>query len=288
MSSSLQAIRKANINSSSFDTYTIPISNSTALRVYSSTKPHNWKIAGLQKGLTLIHNGTEMIGEGTGFGLPVLVYSDETYFSATSKVCLSQCNNYWTIRKEFIIDRMARNRFRNITLENRAARALFASLAGMYQRHRHFRFLKLKSLTGKMHVEAAFVKAMSMGRVTVTYTIVGRRIRVRVDFKNLKRRNLQKIFILNEQGSRFFRKYNDSRGIELMDEKIGAWEIINTEWASLTVPHSGFGFRLWKVDKAILRTGREFLKDSLDWVGLDYETSPATSVFEYLIEIVGV
>lgn len=288
MFSSIQAIRKAEINSFSSDRRDIPISNSLALRVYSSAKPHNWKIAGLQKGLIPIHNGTEMIGEGTGFGVPVLVYPEGTYFSATCKVCLSQYNNYWTIRKEFIIDRMARNRFRNITLENRAARALFASLAGMYQRHRHFRFLKLKGLTGKMHVETAFVKAMSMGKVTVAYTIVGRRIRVRVDFKNLKRRNLQKIFILNEQGSRFFRKYNDSRGIELMDEKIGAWEIINTEWASLTIPHSGFGFRLWKVDKAILRAGREFLKDSLDWVGLDYETSPATSVFEYLIEIVGV
>jgi len=57
-----------------------------SLRLYASTEPRNLKIADLQKALILVVNGTEAVGEGTGFGLPVLVYSDETYFSGSSKL----------------------------------------------------------------------------------------------------------------------------------------------------------------------------------------------------------
>ena len=43
--------------------YTVPVSRCLALEVYSSTKPHNLKIAGLQKGLVFVCNGTEKIGK---------------------------------------------------------------------------------------------------------------------------------------------------------------------------------------------------------------------------------
>jgi hypothetical protein len=71
----------------------------------------------------------------------------------------------------------------------------------------------------------------------------------------------------------------------LTDGKIGAWDDIGAEWASLTVTGEDFGFRLWKKDGSVLRRGREFLEDSLDWVGLDYEISPKNTAFEYSIEI---
>ncbi len=61
--------------------YTLPISNSVVLGVHLDTKPWNMKTADLQKGLILIYNGVDVIGEGTGFGVPILKYSDETYFS---------------------------------------------------------------------------------------------------------------------------------------------------------------------------------------------------------------
>jgi hypothetical protein len=41
------------------------------------------------------------------------------------------------------------------------------------------------------------------------------------------------------------------------------------------------------VKNSILRRGREFMKGSLDWVGLDYEVNPASAVFEYSIELLG-
>ena len=63
----------------------VPISDSLSIHIYSDTKPRNAFIYDLQKGLTLICKGVEMVGEGTGFGVPVLVYSDETYFSGSDR-----------------------------------------------------------------------------------------------------------------------------------------------------------------------------------------------------------
>lgn len=288
MSSALSPNDQLSINFSQINMHTIGISDNAGLRVYSDARPHNWKIADLQKGLILVYHGTEMVGEGTGFGLPVLVCTDETYFSGTSKVHLSHYGSCWMIRKEFVMDRTSRNRFRNITLENRRTRSFFTHLADLYQRHSHLRLLALKKITGQMNIGTTFVETASLGKVIVTYKIDKRRIRVKIDFKNLKSKMIQKIFILNEQGSRFFREYADSQETKFNDEKIGAWDEIDAAWASLIDPQSGLGFRLGRVKGCVLRRGREYLRNSLDWVGLDYEVAPGNADLEYGIEILGV
>jgi hypothetical protein len=98
---------------------------------------------------------------------------------------------------------------------------------------------------------------------------------------------IQKIFILNEQGSRFFREYVDSQETKFNEGKIGAWDEIDAAWASLIDPQSGLGFRLGRVEGCVLRRGREYLRNSLDWVGLDYEVAPGNANLEYGIEILG-
>ena len=266
---------------------TIRISDLMSLRVYRDTRPSNLKIANLQKGLILVYEGNELVGEGTGFGLPVLVCSDQTYFSGSSTIRVAQQDDRWSIRKEFMMDRTARNRFRNITLENRVARDLVAYLSRLYQMHPKLRFLRLKGVTQRIDINASFVQTKPIGKVNVIYAIDKKRISINADFKDIERGKLEKMFMLNEQGSRFFRKYNDSQGTKLEDSQIGAWDGIQAEWASLAVSNNEVGFRLWKKKNSILRRGREYLKDSLDWVGLDYELSPETLLFEYPIEILG-
>jgi hypothetical protein len=268
--------------------YTVRLSDCLALRVYSDTRPHIWKIASLQKGLILICEEVETVGEGTGFGVPILIYQDETYFSGTSNVHVSQEVNSVIIYKEFFMDRLARNTFRNVTLENRTARAMLGYTADLYQKHKRFRFLTLKNLTGKLNVGKAFIEVPSIGRVSFTYRVKGNRVFVRTDLKQLKRRNLERVFLLNEQGADVFRKYSDSNGTELLDEKIRAWDRVNTDWADLTNLQGGFGFRLRNIREAILRRGREYLNGSLNWVGLDYEIDSKRNAFEYEIEILGV
>jgi hypothetical protein len=266
---------------------TIRISDLISLRVYHDTRPHNLKIANLQKGLIFVYDGNELVGEGTGFGLPILVCSDQTYFSGSTTIRVTQRDDRWIIRKEFIMNKTARDKFRNVTLENRLARDLIVYLSRLYQKHQRLRFLSLKGVTKRIDINTSFVQTRPIGKVNIVYAIDKQRISISADFKNLERDKLEKIFMLNEQGSRFFRKYIDSQGIKLEDSQIGAWDGIQAEWASLKLPNNEVGFRLWKKKNSILRRGREYLKDSLDWVGLDYELSPETLLFEYPIEISG-
>jgi hypothetical protein len=270
------------------DLYTVSLSNSLALRVYSDTRPFNWKIANLQKGLILVYKGVEAVGEGTGFGVPIGVYSDETYFSGLSNVRVCQREGSTIIRKEFLMDRVARNGIGDVKLENRRARAAIKHLAGLYQRHRRLRFLKWKGLLKRIDVNTSFVKFPSVGKVAVTYSINQARLLVRADFTYLKKDGFEKFFMFNEQSSRFFRRYSDSEGAQLVDDEIGAWDEIKAEWASVTDSSGTFGFRLQPHANSKLRRGREFLKDSLDWVGLDYDVDVKDSVFEYQIEVLGV
>jgi hypothetical protein len=267
--------------------WNIPLSNSLTLRIYSDTRPHNGKITDIQKGLILIHEGTETVGEGTGFGFPVLIYSDETYFSGTSQVNLVKQKNRTIICKEFFMDRIARNRFRNVKLENRELRAVLRYVAGLYQRHKGLRSLSLKEVYTRIGVKSSFIKVPSIGKIIITYIISQGMVRVKADFSQIPKHNLQRLFMLNEQGAGVFRRYMDSNGTTLIDRQIGAWDQVEAERVSMTDSTDVFGFSLKRINNSILRRGREFLEGLLDWAGLDYEIDPKNSTFEYDIEILG-
>jgi hypothetical protein len=94
--------------------------------------------------------------------------------------------------------------------------------------------------------------------------------------------------MLNEQGSRFFRMCTDSDSTKSVDEEIGAWNHVKAQWANITDLNGEVGFHLSNVSDSILRRGREFLKDCVNWIGLDYEVDPKHAQFEYGIQIIGV
>ena len=265
--------------------YTVPISDFLTLRIYSDTRPHNWKTADLQKGLILVYKGAETIGEGTGFGVPVVKYDDETYFSGTSRVYVSQQKWPIIVRKEFSMDKIARNKFKGIRLENKKLRGVLRRNAELYQGHRHLRSLLLKDIYMKAGIQSSFVNTASVSKAIVTYCISRDCVKVKADFTLLKRKNIQKLFMFNEQGTRFFRKYTDSTGICAVDREIGAWDVVEAEWASITNLQGDIGFRLKNAKNSVLRRGQEFLEDCLDWVGFDYEINPKCSIYEYNIEI---
>jgi len=287
MSQNSTADKKSSCDSNLTNSYDIPVSNSLSLRVYADTQPHNLKICHLQKGLILVRGLTETVGEGAGFGLPVLVYDDETCFSGTSRIHFSKKSDHSIIEKEFIIDLVARNRFRNVTLENQKGRHLIVFLANLYQKHPRLRLLTIKGLTKKINIDTAFIQREQKSKVVVTYVVKREHISVKADFRQLINDRPKRLFMLNEQGSRFYRKYLDSQGTELKDMSIGAWNTVDAEWAALRTLNNEIGFRLWKAENSVLRRGKEFLKDSLDWVGLDYEIPPTTGLLEYPIEILG-
>ena len=241
------------------------------------TKPQNMKIANLQKGLILLHKGAEVIGEGTGFGVPIAKYSDETVFSGSSSLHVRTMENTVEIRKEFIMDLVTRDTLRNLKLENPKIRTLLDCISTLYKKHYqshvHFaRFILLtRSLLFKFGVKSTFMKSTQKGAVIVTYIIDRNRILVKLDLSLLERTNLGKIFVLNEQGAHFFRTYSDSESLKLNDEEIGAWNEVTSQSAKITNESDKIGFSLKNIEGTKLRRGRELIKGSLDWIGLDYE-----------------
>ena len=157
----------------------------------------------------------------------------------------------------------------------------------LYMRHKRWRLLPLANLSKNMGFQKGFVRTEPRGKVAMTYRIEPTLIHVTADFDLLERGSVQKIFLLNEQGSKYFRKYSDSNGVVLFDKQIGAWEKVESKWACVSDLNGEVGFRLWKVKDATLARGREFLKGTFDWIGLDYELGPEKAEFEYSIEIVG-
>jgi hypothetical protein len=268
--------------------HTIPISSSAAVEVYSNTNPCNLKIGCLQKGLIFTYEGTERVGEGTGFGFPVLMYPKETYFSSSAKVWMQQTSGSIKIKKEFIMDRVARNKVGNARLENQQARTFIRILTDLYQKNKRFRFLAIKEIIVNMGIQNTFVKTVSIGTIPVTYEITNCTVNVKVDFRQLRKKHPRKIFVLNEQSGGFFRRYADSYGSVLVDGHIGAWDTVDADWACLTDLRGRIGFRLWNVGGCVFRRGRETMKNCLDWSGLDYEVDPKSEVFEYHIDLFGV
>jgi hypothetical protein len=265
------------------------MSRSIGIRVYSNTNPKVWRTSELQKGLVFVYNDAERIGEATGFGVPIIKSSDETYFSGSSSVYLQRTGEATTIWKEYCMDRLGRNVYKNIRLENRQMRSMLKRFSDLYQRNERSRspMLMLKKVPMKVGISSSFVETAPVGRAVVTYEIRENRILVEADFSHLKQLVAEKLFIMNEQGTRFFRGYRDSCGKQLADEQIGAWDHVKADWAAITNIGGNVGFRLRKANDGILRMGREFQEGYLDWVGLDYEVDPRTKTFRYEIEVLG-
>jgi hypothetical protein len=187
------------------------------------------------------------------------------------------------------MDLVARDRFRNLRLENPRIRSLFDYISTLYQSHELFAryILFVKGLLFKFGVKSIFIKSRHKGTVVVTYVIDRNRILVKLDLNMLERTNLGKVFVLNEQGAHFFRTYSDSEGLKLIDKEIGVWNDVTAQSARITNKHDEIGFSLKKIDGVMLRRGRELMEGSLNWIGLDYELDPEHSQFEYEIELFG-
>jgi hypothetical protein len=238
--------------------------------------------------LILVHREKELIGEGTGFAVPIVRYPNKTYFSGSSIVQVLKRGEETTVRKTFILDMVSREHVRRAQIDTEAVRKLRMHLEELYMRHRHWRLLPLANLSKNIGLQKSFVRMKPIGKVAIAYQINPPIIHVSADFNQLERGNIQKIFLLNEQGSRYFRKYSDSNGTILFDKQIGAWEKVESQWACVSTQNGKVGFRLWKTEDATLIRGRELLRGTFDWVGLDYEVDLRKTEFEYDIEIIRV
>jgi len=265
----------------------VSVGSRVSFRLYRDTRPHCLEISQLHKGLVLLLDGKELIDEGIGFGVPVVKYEDETYFSssADSTETLNERN---VLVKSFLMDTISRKRVGKAAYINESVYSFFHRFfekTYLNWKKLTFLFNAIMELRRILKVETDFVKATPRGTITLTYTCLPDMVRVSVDLTGLNRAGCKQILFLNEQGSSFFRKYVDSDGLTLSDQDIGAWAIVKAKEASLSDFAGSLTFSLRKVKAAQLFRGWENTRGRFSWTGLSYSLLPEAVAFDYVIKL---
>jgi hypothetical protein len=269
------------------DPYTVTLSDKLAFRIYPDSRPYNLKVAQLQKGIVLVFKGKDLVEEGVGMGVPVAVYSDETYFASTAELSRDYEGGKG-VTKRFFMDSVSRKSWKiNRIVNSRIYRMVSRLSAGIYRDYPFSRrvIFPLMMLRNKLRIRTTYAKASSRGEIAVTYSVEQGNLGIRANFLRLNRRSLRKIVLLNEQGASFFRRFRDSEGLDLVGDKIGAWDHVKGEWASLSDIGGGLSFRVKQLSGSRLFVGREFVKGHLAWTGMGYEVEPHLDTLSYTVQI---
>jgi len=267
--------------------YTVPLDAYLALRIYADSNPHNLEIAPLQKGLILLSGGRELIEEGVGFGVPVAIFSDKTYFSRSAELSITE-NQTKRIVKDFYLDTVSQKVWRNRIFTDDSLYQIFSrNLMKIYRKYPRsriviFPFIKLRT---KLGIHTQFTKMHHRGKITITYQIKSNSVEIEANLARLNKKNLVKVLLLNEQGATCFRKFFDADGVQLIDEKIGVWDQVDADWACLSNEKKTLGFRIQNLPNCKLLRGREVIKDRLSWAGMAYEVDPHVDLIKYEIEL---
>jgi hypothetical protein len=267
---------------------TLYLDNRLSVRLYKDARPNCLETASLHKGLVLISNGSELIEEGVGFGVPVVRYEDKTYFSSSAGVTVGENGNSHLLEKRYVLDTISRKRFWKASYINDDFYSFVHKLfERVYISHKSLAPAcnRIMELRGVMKIQTEFVKVEPRGTIAFKYFCQANRIRIEVDLSDLKLDGCREILILNEQGSTCFRKYSDTDGTELFDENIGAWKAVRAKEASLSDARDTLAFSLQNIDEAALFRGWENIKGRFSWSGLSYSLQPRLRAFNYVIEI---
>jgi hypothetical protein len=138
-----------------------------------------------------------------------------------------------------------------------------------------------------LKVSTEFQVVKPRGKVTVTYTCQPRCICIHADLSELSLDGRREILMLNEQGSRYFQKYTDTNGNELVGNQIGAWDRVNAGWAYLQGIGGQLSFGVSSRPGALLYRGYERTRKRFSWAGLSYSVKPNGKGFSYSIDLCG-
>ena len=258
--------------------------NGFSFKLYENTQPWNKEIQEIQKGLLLVHNGVELVGEGGGFGLPLAIYKDKTVFPGTARVSTVSDKK---IIKEFVFNRISRKVIRRISIPDILVKKIETVFNIIYlksgaSRRLFDELIRFRRIVG---VKTEFKEIRSRGRVTVIYELCDEdSIHITLLF-GLSMFELLNLVVLNEQGAEYFKIFQDSNDLSLTGMEIGAWKRVTAEESYFVYPDKNISFRLQNRDDAELFRGWEMVHESHSWAGLDYSFKPRKK-FEYKIKFI--
>ena len=266
--------------------FTLKLTDRLCVRLYEDCRPNYLETGALQKGLVLLLDGKELIEEGVGFGVPVVKYQDKTVFSSSAEVSFQEFGASCSLTKVFCMDAISLKKIGQTAYIDDAlyssARKTFHRL---YSKHENLNplFNKLMEFRDVARIKTEFVTIKPRGTVTMHYHCQPTSISIQADFSKLALNEDCEVLVLNEQGSSVFQRYVDSRGLTLLGSKIGPWETVKANQASLMSGRGELSFSLQNVRGATLFRGWERTKKRFSWAGLSYSMRPTEDKFDYSI-----
>lgn len=258
------------------------------IRIYADCRPNNLKVAQLQKGIVLVFNGTELIEEGAGIGVPVAIFSDETFFSSSAVVRIIDHADEKVVMKHFLMDSVSRKSWKIEAMVNNPVYNLisrfFAAIYRDYPMSRIF-ILPIMRLRDSVGINTRYMRTEQRGEVVMTYSVKRNGLSVKADMTKLNKKSLKRVILLNEQGSTFFRRFSDSSQSILVDDAIESWDLVKADWAYLSTIDNSLSFGLKRLPNCKLFRGRENIKGYLAWAGMEYELNPQTDFISYEVLI---
>jgi hypothetical protein len=192
--------------------------------------PGQGKTAPLAKGVVLEVAGTDISGEGMGFGVPIVHYRDGWVFprTATTVDLSTPTTAIW--RRTFQLDETGGD----------------AEAGGGFD----------------------FKPIASRGQVVVTYTIDATGVSITVRPVWLAP-GYSEVGILNEQSAAFSDFAGDGSPT-YVGAAFGSWITVDGSWARLRSANLGVEWSVPALLGAVLHGGRELSRPDFDWAGLDY------------------
>jgi hypothetical protein len=270
--------------------------------------------ARLQKGLLLVDAGVNLAEEGVGFGVPILKRGMRTVFPGRREVACRRDGSTWEVTATYemdLVERLAKAHGgggpRTPGPDERLvrSRALYAAKDALAALHRRFPALRRPLAATSTGVRRAFGWATtyepteSCGAIAVTHIVrpvdggaagggdgaVETRVSVTVDLTGLTADDVTEVVVMNEQGARYFDRYEDSDGAELRGADIGTWDEVGAARASLVSTGHRVAFSLGQAPGARLFRGRELVGARLAWVGFGSSLPPTRGSFGYELTI---
>jgi hypothetical protein len=233
----------------------VPAVAGTGLRLYSDTRPHLGKVASLQKGLAWVRDGRLLIGEGYGFGCPIIEWEGQAYLSQHAEIEILEQEVGARLIKRYNID----------TVDT------------------PIQFLRRK-----------YRRVPSLGQVVFQYDIDPRgRIDVVVDLTGIHV-PWTRAYLMNEQGARRFVHYTDVTGRSLSGDEIGIWEPSEQSIPRACFESADHQLRFCVEAQrpATVYYGRERYEQYnwrgiyvLSWAGVDIELAAPHDVYRYRVTL---
>jgi len=214
---------------------TLQLTDRLSVRLYRDCRPYCLETGALQKGLVLLLDGEELIEEGVGFGVPVVKYKDKTFFSSKAEVSVQQSGSGFIITKAFTLDTVSLKKLGRATYIDDLYSPVRKGFQSLYLKHKKLTslFNKVMELRDLAKIRTEFITVKPRGTVTINYHCQPTAINIQADFSKVALTKCQEVLVLNEQGSSIFQKYANSNGLTLLGNKIGAWETVTADQASL-------------------------------------------------------